>query len=316
MSHELEIDAKTGEASMAYTGATPWHGLGTKVDGLMTADAAIKAARLDWKVNLTPVYTQHNGEFTAVPKRVSVTRETDGRSLGIVSNGYKPVQNIEAFEFFDSLVDSGEAKYETAGSLSDGRRIWMTAKIGDTFNIAGEDPHNMYLLLVNGHDGTKALQAVSTMVRVVCNNTMTLGLSSAKTSWTLNHRKTLDGRVIEARDALALSFKYQEAFQAEVEKMLNIELSVDKFSQILADVLPEQKHAQDKKIDALTGLFADSPTIKGTLGEGNAFGAFNAVTEYTSHKKSQTQEARMISNIFGQGVKFRNDMRDALLASV
>lgn len=141
MAHDLEM--KDGNASMMYTGDTPWHGLGTRVDHITTASEAIELAGLDWEVEPTPIYTKQGNDFVQVPKRASITRKTDGKSFGVVSNGYKPVQNHESFTFFDNLVDSGDAKYETAGALSGGQRIWITAKIGDTMQIAGEDSHDM-----------------------------------------------------------------------------------------------------------------------------------------------------------------------------
>ena len=189
----------------------------------------------------------------------------------------------------------------------------MTAKVGDTIQVAGEDPHDLYLLLVNSHDGTTALKVVTTMIRVVCANTETLALRNAKTEWSINHRKPLDGRIIEARDALKMSFKYVDAFEAEVQRMMDIQINADRFSQIIESVLPEQKNATDKKVTALVDLFTSSPTISDTGHGGTAWGAMNAVTEYVSHKKSRSNDARMISNLFGQGAKFRNDMRDALL---
>ena len=315
MPADLEM-LEDGSASMFYTDQeVPWHGLGTPVSHVLTAEEAMSIAHLDWEVELTPAFTKFEGKFKAIPNRVSVTRTSDGKSLGVVSDGYKPIQNADAFKFFDTLIDDGEAKYETAGSLSGGKRIWMTAKIGDTIQIAGDDPHDMYLLLVNSHDGTKALQAVSTMIRVVCSNTEQMAIRGAKTAWSLTHRRDLAGRVLEARDALAISFKYQEAFNKEVEKLLAVEMTTDKFKKIMTDLLPEQKHATEKKITSLVDLFENSTTIKGTSSEGTGYGAFNALSEYMSHKERQTEEAKMIYNVFGQGVTLRNNLRDAVLAS-
>jgi phage/plasmid-like protein (TIGR03299 family) len=243
-----------------------------------------------------------------------VIRDFDRKHLGTVTDKYKPIQNMDAFNFFDSLVDSGEAKYETAGSLSGGKRIWLTAKISADIQIAGEDPHDLYLLLVNAHDGSKALTAVTTLIRAVCSNTVSFGIGSAKTSWTLNHRKELKGRIGEARDALGMSFKYVEEFEREAQKMMDIQITKDKFISLLEDVLPDQKHATEKKVNTMVGLFESSPTIVDAGIGGTAYGAYQAVTEYTSHRATQTEEAKMISNIYGDGARFRNKMHEALVS--
>lgn len=301
---------------MMYVGETPWHGLGNPVDHLLTASEAIKEAGLDWKVVLTPVEMNVNGTRINIPNRRAVRRDSDNSVLGVVSPGYFPVQNAEAFTFFDSIVDSGEAKYETAGSLSGGKRVWMTAKIGEAIQIAGNDAHDLYLLLVNDHDGTGALKIVTTLVRAVCSNTVTAGIRQNKTQWSINHRKPLDGRIAEARDALRMSFKYADAFDKEVQKMIDKEISADKFRKIMEGVFPDQKFAQNKKVDAIVDLFETSDTIIGTSAEGNVWGASNALSQFLSHRDVRTEDARMISNIFGQGAVLRNRAHDALMSLV
>lgn len=302
--------------SMMYVGEVPWHGLGKPVLELATAKEAISEAGLDWEVILTPVEQNIDGVRVAIPNKRSVRRDSDNKSLGIVSPGYFPVQNHEAFTFFDSIVDSGEAKYETAGSLSGGQMVWMTAKVGESIQIAGDDAHDLYLLLVNKHDGTGALKIVTTLVRAVCKNTVTAGIRQNKTQWSINHRKPLEGRIAEARGALQMSFKYVDAFDKEVQKMIEAEIDADAFRSILEDVLPDQKFATEKKVNAIVDLFETSDTIVGTSAEGNVWGASNALSQYLSHRDARSEDARMTHNIFGQGAQLRNQVHDRLMALV
>ena len=312
MSHEIEI--VDGQANLAYTGEVPWHGLGTRVENVMTAEQAIDLAGLNWSVDLVPVFAEYDGQMQEIPRVRSVQRDRDGKSLGIVSKDYKPVQNSVGFTFFDNLVDSGEAKYEVAGSLMGGKRVFMTAKVGEGITIGGSDAYDTYLLLINDHSGTKALSCVSTVVRVVCQNTATLALKKAKTSWTLNHRQDLDGRVVEAREALNLSFKYQKEFEAEMEALLAVDMTKDKFKSIVEGILPDQKFATDKKVNALIDIYANSETI-GDEYRNTGYGAYNAITEFVSHSAKRSQEARMIYNTSGSGASLRNDAFSAILAS-
>lgn len=317
MPADLEMLAN-GQASMMYNleEGVPWHGLGNAVEGVVTAAEAIELAGLGWSVEKRPVYAKRpTGVYEAIPDRFEIARTSDDKTLGVVGKDYKPIQNVDAFEFFDTLVDSGEAKYQTAGSLSGGKRIWLTAKIGDTFQVAGEDAHNMYLLLVSSHDGSKSLTAVTTIIRVVCANTETLALNTAKTSWTMTHRSTLEGKVAEAREALKLGFKYQDAFEAEVQKMMDIQVTTDKFRKIMTDVLPDQKRQLPKNLDTLTGIFENSPTISDAGQSGTGWGAYNAVTEWlTWGREVRSQEARMQNSIWGFGAQTRKKTHDRILA--
>lgn len=314
MVHELEI-LEDGSASM-FSGEnlTPWHGLGKVVDGLLTAEEALKAAGLDWTVEKRPVFF---GENIPVPGRFATVRTSDNRPLGVVGSDYKVYDNVEAFSFFDTVTDkTGEAHYTSAGSLFGGSRVFLTAKIGDTFNVAGEDAHDTYLLISNSHDGSKAFTAVTTMIRAVCNNTVTLGLASAKTRWSLRHKVTLEGKAQEARDALQLVYKYQSSFQDEVEKLLQVEMDTDKFKAIVSELLPDQKRQTEKNLDALVSIWENEPTVIDAPGAGNGWGAINAVTFWTDHHRDfRTQDARFKSLTEGFARTFRNGVRDAVLAS-
>lgn len=314
MPADLEMLAN-GQASMVYNleEGVPWHGLGTAVHGVMTASEAIDGADLGWTVEKEQAFRKDE----PVDGKFWVVRNTDERVLGVVGKDYKPIQNQEAFDFFDTLVDSGEAKYETAGSLSGGKRIWLTAKVGDDFEVAGQDAHSLYLLLVSSHDGSKSLTAATTVIRAVCSNTVTLALNNAKTNWTMTHRTTLAGKVAEAREALKLSVKYRDAFDKEMQKLLDIEVTNDKFREIMEDVLPDQKRQLPKNLDALTGIFENSPTINDAGAGGTALGAFNAVTEWLTHgREVRSQEARMQNSIWGFGNQVRNKTHKRLLALV
>jgi len=312
VAHELEI-LENGEASMVSgENLTPWHGLGTVVDGLLTAEEALKLAGLDWTVRKEPVYF---GDGVPVPGRFATVRSRDDKPLGVVGSDYKVYDNVEAFSFFDTVTDrDGEAHYTSAGSLFGGSQVFLTAKVGDTFNVAGEDAHDTYLLITNSHDGSKAFTAVTTMIRAVCNNTVTLGLNSAKTRWSLRHKVTLEGKAQEAREALGLVYKYQDAFQDEVEKLLQVEMDTDKFKAIVEELLPDQKRQKEKNVDALVSIWENEPTVIDAPGAGNGWGAINAVTFWTDHHRDfRTDDARFKSLTAGFASQFRNKVRDAVL---
>lgn len=317
MSADLDQKAD-GSASMMYNLETglPWHRSGTAVQGLATTSEAIKAAGIDWTVEKRPVFSQHpDGSFAQVPGKYATTRTSDDKVLGIVGKDYNVVQNLEGFEFIDSLLDSGEAKFDTAGALAGGCRVWMSATLGDEIMVAGTDPHRLFGVFLNSHDGSKAVSMIVTPVRVVCANTEAMAIRGAKQSWSMTHRTTLAGKVTEAREALQLSFKYMEAFEAEVQKMLDIQVTTDQFREIVKDIYPAQKRMLEKRVTLLTSLWENSPTIHDAGIGGTAWGAFNAITEaHSHHQDERSPEAKLTKSLWGFDQQVRNKAHERLLA--
>lgn len=168
--------------SMFYVRKAPWHGLGTMVMEAPTSAEALSLAGLDWKVVQKELVTDDGTPVTGFKANL---RETDNQVLGVVTDRYKVVQNEDAFAFTDSLLGEG-VTYETAGSLQNGRRTWMLAKLPTKYIISG-DEITPYLVFMNSHDGTGAIKAAMTPIRVVCQNTLNLALSTAKRCWSTNH---------------------------------------------------------------------------------------------------------------------------------
>lgn len=164
--------------SMFYVRETPWHGLGTRVMEAPNSKEALIAAGLDWKVLQEAIYT---GTEEPIPGYKANIRDSDRRVLGVVTDRYKVIQNDEAFAFTDALLGEG-VRYETAGALQEGRKVWMLAHMPHEYIISGERI-SPYLLFSNTHDGSGAIKVALTPIRVVCNNTLNLALATAKRTW-------------------------------------------------------------------------------------------------------------------------------------
>jgi phage/plasmid-like protein (TIGR03299 family) len=149
----------------------PWNGLGVSVMSAPTSSEALKLAGLDWNVVQEPIYTEYNEKVEGYKANV---RDFDRKVLGVVSDRYKVVQNVEAFSFTDELLGKG-VRYETAGSLAEGKKIWLLARLPREYIIAGERI-SPYLVFSNTHDGSGSVKVAITPIRVVCNNTLNLAL--------------------------------------------------------------------------------------------------------------------------------------------
>lgn len=218
--------------SMMYVREVPWHGLGTKVDEAPNSKEAIKLAELDWNVNPTVIYDANGKEISGYKANM---RDSDQSILGIVSDRYQIVQNSEAFEFTDSLLDEGVV-YETAGSLRDGKQIWLLARMPST-TILGDDV-DPYLCFTNTFDGSGAIKVCMTPVRVVCNNTLNLALETTKRSWSTRHIGDLAGKLHQAKETLGLAQEYMKKLDEDADRLANTKLSDAEIESIVSFIFP------------------------------------------------------------------------------
>lgn len=274
MSHEVE--------SMFYTSReVPWHGLGTPVDNcLCSADAIIKAG-LDWDVISKPIFTDSGIE---IPNYKANTRNTDNKVLGIVRDRYKIVQNKQAFEFTDTLIGN-DVKYETAGSLNGGKRIWLLAKM-PTVKILDDDV-DPYLCFTNTFDGSGAVKVLCTNVRVVCNNTLSLAVEGAQRVWSVRHMGNIEEKISAARNTLELEKKYQLSFNEEAEKLANIKIDLDKtlkMFETLYNLKPDDSDRKKRNIEQIKENYTAcwfAPDLANFVG--TAWGAVNAASDLITH---------------------------------
>lgn len=297
---------------MMYVRETPWHGLGTKVDEAPTSTDALRLAQLDWTVDQHPVFADGN-EIAGYKANV---RSSDGKCLGIVSNRYKVVQNVDAFSFTDSLI-GGDVRYETAGSLNGGRKIWLLARLPET-EICG-DKTDPYMVFSNTHDGTGAVRVCMTPVRVVCNNTLNLALGSAQRAWSVRHVGDISAKLNEARHCLDMANQYMGELGIEADRLANKTVTDERLKQILDELFPanddmsdiQKRHVQRIKDEYMVCYFApDIAKFRGT-----AWGAVNAMSDMVTHNKPHRNTANYRENNWGR-VMSGHWLMDAMTAAV
>ena len=300
MAHELEI-LENGRASMAYAGEVPWHGLGTKVPHDLTPVQMLEAADLNWTVRKVPLFADIAGKQVQTGAEALV-RDTDDKILTIVTDNWNPVQNLEAFEFFNDFIAAGDMEMHTAGSLKDGRMVWALAKLKDSFELFGGDTVDGYMLFSNPHQFGRSIDVRFTPTRVVCNNTLTLALeSNSKNRVSVNHRSVFDGDAVKqtlgiASDKLA---KYKEMAAFLGSKRYNGENVVEYFNRVFP-VTSNRKIDIDKQSRAAIRATSVLDTQPGAeYAEGTWWQAFNAVTYLTDHVLGRAPETRMQSAWFG-----------------
>ncbi len=301
--------------TMAYYGEVPWHGLGVEVPRDLKAEEMIWAAGLDWEVELRPARgareINRKGEFSRY-EIVRVPRPNSSETevlLGVVSRRYQPLQNVEAFGFFDPIVGEGKAYFETAGALGEGERIWVMAKMPEAMEIVRGDECFKYLLLSNTHSGDGSVTVKFTTVRVVCQNTLMLAMEDGQKAYRVRHSKQMQFKLEELGDFLAIT---QEVFlKAETlfKRLVKIDMIDGRLEHYLEAVFPRSA-AQKKKGEKparwtfLREIFEKQedlqlPGVRGTL-----WGAYNAITRFEDYKQPQQKEQpdqRLERTWFGGG---------------
>lgn len=284
--------------SMFSTREKPWHGLGTIVAEAPTSKEALELAGLDWKVIQRKVYTEGGRQIPGC--RVNI-RDWDGKILGVVGDRYRVVQNEEAFAFTDALLGEG-VRYETAGALQSGRRVWMLAKLPKEYIISGEQI-SPYLVFCNSHDGSGAIRVAMTPVRVVCSNTLNLALSTAKRSWSARHTVSISGKLEEARETLLFAEHYMAELGKEICDLQKIRLSDKAVMDYVKTLIPmrEDMTIQQKKNvtnlrENLKQRYFDAPDLIDTGKNGYRF--LNAVSDFATHNEPLRKTAGYQENLF------------------
>ena len=289
--------------TMFYVRETPWHGLGTRVLTAPASKEALEVAGLNWKVIQEPVYTEANELIEGYKANV---RDSDSKVLGVVTNRYKVIQNEEAFSFTDSLLGEG-VRYETAGSLQGGKKVWLLARMPQDYIITGERI-SPYLVFSNTHDGSGAIKVALTPIRVVCNNTLNLALSSAKRSWSMIHTGDIQGKLEEAKDTLFKAESYMDELGKEIEDLRMKRMSDQQVLDYIEILLPldENMTAQQKKNiirlqEDMKMRYFDAPDLKG-VGK-NAYRFINAVSDFATHAAPLRKTANYKENVFSRTVE-------------
>lgn len=294
--HGLEIGSK-GQVAFATRSEPAWHNLGTVFEGELTTSEMLKVSHLwGWNVRLESVKDvvgMLSDSYNFVTEPYMVVRDNPFKTgqhdvLATVGERYKVVQNEELFGFGDGIL-AGGGTWETAGSIRDGRVVFGSLSIGREIKVGDDDVTNLYLLVNTSHDGSVAVQASITPVRVVCQNTLNFALrNGVKQQFKMRHTQTIEGRMAAAREALNITFAYADEFEREMNELFAAQCTKDKFDTLIQELYPRpEKDVKgslvkwDNKRDLLMGIFTDTgdgPKTTQSLA-GTMAGALNALTE-------------------------------------
>lgn len=325
MAHEID--------TMFYQGEKPWHKLGKELPNVATAAEALSAAGLDWTVSKKPLYLM---DGTPVEDHFAIVRDDKNAPLGVVGNVYEPLQNKDAFSFFDAVVGMKEAIYHTAGSLRNGQYVWILAKLPGTIRVVKDDLIEKYLLLTNAHNGMKAARMLFTPIRVVCMNTHNVAIRLAENeiakareagenyigNATMRHTTNLGLKVAQVRSQLGIVSVQYDVYAEAAKRLAATQLTTEAWKNYLINTGIKPAGKKDSELSTHTKKIIDEISAMFDKGRGNdlpgvkhtAWGAFNAVAEYVDYSRSKDEnDTRAKSILFGSGATLKQKAWDAAL---
>jgi phage/plasmid-like protein (TIGR03299 family) len=301
MAHEIEI--VNGVAQMVYVGEKPWHGLGTQIPADLSPQQVLQKAGLDWTVEKIPAFVEIDGEKRSTG-RSALVRSSDNSILDVVTNDWQPLQNQDAFSFFDEYCQAGDMEIHTAGSLKDGRIVWALAKVKESFELFSGDVVESYLLLSNPHMFGRSIDVRFTPIRVVCNNTLTLALNErVDRAVKKNHRTVFDAS--DVKDQLGIATDKLSKYKEMAAFLGSRRFTEDALKAYFTKVFPVYSYNKDKEPRKETSksaarameLLETQPGAE--FARGSWWQAFNAVTYLVDHETGKSVDTRLTSSWFG-----------------
>ena len=303
--HEIEIT--NGKAQMAYAGETPWHGLGKRVSPDLAPVEMMREAGVDWKVKKRPSFIKADGKHHPTGM-YALVRKTDNMVLTNVGEGWKPVQNVDAFKFFDKFVHAGDMEMHTAGSLKNGRIVWALARVKESFDLFGGDRVEPFLLFSNPHIYGRSIDIRFTPIRVVCHNTLVLSLRKDSSSGVrIDHRSAFDAeKVREMMGLVRGQFgKYRQMAEFLGSKQIPQKESIVYFNTVFPKASGtggKVKTPNDLSLNAQKALDCMEQQPGAEYAKGSYWQAFNAVTYMTDHVMCRNNDNRLYSQWFGDNL--------------
>jgi phage/plasmid-like protein (TIGR03299 family) len=295
----------------AYVGRlSAWHNLGTVIGDYMSIDDLLANTELNYQVKKFQL------EFQGKPIDSFGTFRLDSMEfLANVGEGYEVMQHTDGFKILDSLVGNGITRFETAGALGRGERVWGLAKLDTDMLIGGEDKIENYLLFSTSHDGSLAFEFRLTTIRVVCANTLRAAKSQGMSSFKVYHTKNALVNMENALQAMSATRHEIKTIEEKLNFLNNrimTQEAMDDIFKVLfkADEKKSQRGATrlENTLDEILNLYENNDRNTFTSQRGTAYNLLNAIVEYADFGKPNN----LTYGTIGAGAKLKEAAFDLI----
>lgn len=266
-----------------------------KLNGVKSAEEALEKSGLAWSVEQAEIIGVNGLD---IPSHKMLFRSDNHKVLGVVGKDYKPIQNTTAFAFFDVIAEKYGAKYEYSGVIKDGKKLFLQARLNQSFEAVKGDRVDCYITLVTAHDGSSGLRAFLTPIRLFCQNQLINAIKHATTNIHLKHTSNVDERIKDAFHVFQMSNTAFMIFKEKSEYLARKLVDKQMVERFLNELVPDTGTTRSKnQRERMVELFECG---KGNSGK-SAWHLYNAATEYIDHDRTSDPEKAMDSAMFGSG---------------
>jgi phage/plasmid-like protein (TIGR03299 family) len=328
------------------------------VEDCRTSEEVMKKAHLDWEVAKANLYCKmpasedidlYPGDFIygadqygVAENHFGIFRKDCNLVLGVVKDKYVPVQNIEAFKFFDNAIGKNKAIWQTAGCFGKGEKVFVSAKLPNTIVVNGEDPVDNYLVFMTSHDGSTGVKMLLSPIRIVCQNTLNAAIANATNMVSFRHTESIHDNLGVAAELLGVCEKKTQELQEIYTELARKEVNDFTVQKAFAELILSKKEidaytsvgfthenifrrdwraieAADISTKKLNTLCAMEDYYFTGIGQpnwvGTAWGAYNAVTGYFSNVDNTDGQKRMDTLLYGDRSRKIEMIGNLLLAA-
>lgn len=275
-------------------------GFGNEIVNASSYEEVLEQAGLNWTVSSHPVFTELGGLPIAIPKTKAIVRNEDRKTLGIVTDKYKLVNNADAFAFTESIFKSQDISFERGGSYRGGKSTWIEARVNSEYTVLG-DKTTCYMIFMNSHDGTGSVRALMLPTRIACSNQLNFAIKSAARSWRCIHSGDPLQRIAEAKQVLIAGSEYMTALQKEAEVLNQKKLTTSEVEgmvtflfPILPDMSQRVQEARKESREQLLTVYREKEDLQNF--DQNAYRFLSAVVDYVAHVEGKRTTATATLN--------------------
>ena len=281
-----------------------WNGLGTDISSCHSVEEALCRSGLDFNVRQADIMTDDLYPIALPGFKANI--KDDGTPLGIVTTKYKVVQNEDAFSFLDTLVDDG-MKFERAGGLQNGRKVFVLARMPDRYFISGESIAP-YIVFINSHDGSGSIKVLMTPIRMICLNMLNLAVRNAARSWSAVHSGDVAYKLEDAKNTLIYADKYMQELSVTIDQLKRTNVSDTAVLDMVNKLIPtnekmtdvQLKNAVSQREDIMERYFHAPDLVP--LGR-TAYRLINAVSDHATHAEPIRRRENYHESLFARNVE-------------
>lgn len=265
------------------------------VEGTHSVHDALTAAGMNWTVDKIPAgWQDSDGNFVPSGAKFYQTQRADTKAiLGQVGNQYTVFQNQQAFEFADELLGFG-AEFHAAGAFNGGANTFLIAKLPEGIKVRDEEDMDLYLDMLNTHNGSGAISWYATPIRRNCTNQTRLMIGKAVSSAKIRHTATAGERVAQVAETLRLVDTYKVALETGITQLQEMEMNLEEVENFL-----KEWSDSERVVKNVLSTYNTSELVP----RGNAWGVVNSITETLLHNPARRTagESRFASALDGPG---------------